>query len=313
MAKPRRKKPEIKQESQEMSRSQIVLSYDGPSLRNGSIDLNVIVPALAAMSQLLHAANKNINQGKAELKITVSGFRAGSFPVDLEIVQGWFSPLLTLFVGVGITDIDRVLQIIGFVKDSKTSLFDFLEWLKGGKVTKVTTQKDGSVQVESGDKAIVISQTIYNLYQDTEIRRSVSEIIEPITKAGIDRFDVKKNNQTLRSVNKDDVNSYLFRQSGSEEIEIEERRTRLLISTVSFDPTLKWRFKEKENRFYAAIEDEEFLKKVSSREQPFYAGDFLDVQLRVETLWTHKDKREKHVITKVFEYIESPRQIEMPV
>jgi hypothetical protein len=53
----------------EMSAARFQLSYDGPALRSGAMDVNELAPALLATADLFREANKQLNGDRAEVAL----------------------------------------------------------------------------------------------------------------------------------------------------------------------------------------------------------------------------------------------------
>ena len=81
-----------------MSDATIQLAYDGDALRNGSMDVRDLAPALLAAGELCEKANDVLNDGRAKVSVRVrSDFKTGSFELSLDVVQTLIEATKTIF------------------------------------------------------------------------------------------------------------------------------------------------------------------------------------------------------------------------
>jgi hypothetical protein len=68
--------------------------YDGPSVRNGEMDVRELAPALMAIADLCQEANTILNGSDAVVGVNIKAIRRGSFlahlVLDLENLAGLF-------------------------------------------------------------------------------------------------------------------------------------------------------------------------------------------------------------------------------
>lgn len=66
--------------------ARVSIAYDGEAVRDGSMDVQQLAPALLAVSDLFKAANKATNGEQAALSVRVQAeFGKGSFIIDLAV------------------------------------------------------------------------------------------------------------------------------------------------------------------------------------------------------------------------------------
>lgn len=77
---------------------------------------------------------------------------------------------------------------------------------------------------------------------------------------------------------------------------------------VAFEEGLKWRLSDGDNKFYAIIDDKEFLKQMEQG-KACAKGDILEVELETTQVATTKGIKNEHRVFKVIQHISSPKQI----
>ena len=99
------------------------VSYDGPALESGRMDVRDLAPALLAVGELCQTSNHVLNGDRAKVAVNLSAeFQRGSFQVDLEvaqtIAQAAKDALLSREVATGLA----LATILGLAKGAQVSL-----------------------------------------------------------------------------------------------------------------------------------------------------------------------------------------------
>lgn len=137
-----------------MSRQQLAIAYTGPAVANGTMDLQLLGPTLMAMASLVQAANRCVNDDRAEIRVAVKGFSKGSFLTAFDLSQGAFSTITSLFSGKNVATLNDILLWLGLVGGAlgtPTGVITILEWLKGRTPTRIQFNQDGSAVIEVGE------------------------------------------------------------------------------------------------------------------------------------------------------------------
>jgi hypothetical protein len=116
-----------------MSRADFQLAYDGEALRDHAMDVDELAPALLAVGNLCHEANRILNEGRAEVAVRVrADFERKCFDIHFELIQSLYEQVKTLLGDDHVTTAKTLLEWIGLLGPTGTlSLFGFFELRKG--------------------------------------------------------------------------------------------------------------------------------------------------------------------------------------
>ena len=94
------------------------ITYEGPSLESGTMDVKIFAPALLDIGQLFEAANEEINGARAKIKVNVAATKIGFFEVDISLIQGIYARARSFLVG---DPVIAVLSLAGLIGIGKTT------------------------------------------------------------------------------------------------------------------------------------------------------------------------------------------------
>jgi hypothetical protein len=95
-----------------VSQDNFQIAYDGAAVRDGSMDVYELAPALLSIGDLVRDVNRFLNQDRATVSIQVqSDFKAGSFEVSLLVDQNLVEHAKQVLFGTGIVDAKTLLEI----------------------------------------------------------------------------------------------------------------------------------------------------------------------------------------------------------
>jgi hypothetical protein len=143
-------------------------------------------------------------------------------------------------------------------------------------------------------------------------------VVKPLRTPGIDRFDVKKNDELIESVTRDEIPplpppmgvvpalTQLSIRTLHEGVHIVAYR----IIKLSYVETHKWSFGEGKDKFSADIKDKDFWQQVHDKQISFTEGDILRGLLSIKVARTSKGIHNEYSFLKVLEFIKvsSPTQ-----
>jgi hypothetical protein len=293
------------------------VAYDGPALATGTMDVRDLAPALLALGELCERSNKVLNGERANLTVHVrTGFKPGSFNIDLAVIQAFIDQAKAFLVGDGVTAALNLAGIIGLASAAGVSLLQLFRYLKGKPAVNATTLKDGSVRITFIDATMVVRQTIVvsgevvKLYNDPAVRAAAKKVVAPLEREGIDVFQVKdEHGSVVDEITKADLPAF-SEEVAQRRVTGSDLETVLQIVKPSFDERLKWVFSDGTTNFFADIEDDVFFAQVQNRQLRFGSGDLLRVVMHVESFINESGQISNiRTIREVLEHVQPPRQI----
>ena len=73
-----------------------IVSFDGPAVNEGRIDVRDLAPALLSLGRLIDAANSAINGDKVPIKVEAKALSDGSFEVHLDAIISLYQVLMIM-------------------------------------------------------------------------------------------------------------------------------------------------------------------------------------------------------------------------
>lgn len=304
------------------AKSKLIIAYTGPLVDDGTMDVQELGPALMALSALVNEANKVLNDDNSTIAVKVNAdLKKGSFEIQLELIRTLAAQLQSLFTpNVTMEQLIAYLGLAGSVQSlvGGPNLVDVIKWVKNRVITKATKHKDGTVTLESETDHITVNVNVVNIYQSVPVRESFDKLVEPTRREGIDSFQVRadKDKTVVQSIKKEEAKCFEF-DSGKignvkEKVEVTETDEWVNILTVNFED-LKWRFMSDENKFYAKMDDEDFIKQIDNGDQSFTKGDMLKIRReRTQIRKADGTIKNEYKVIKVLEFQKRAKEIELP-
>ena len=189
-----------------MSRATLTIAYDGPSLRDHAMDVRDLAPALLGMGQLFDAANALLNGDAAKVRVQVKATEPGCFQITFDVIQSLGDHLITVLIGPRITAAANLIGLISGGVAGIGGLIWLIKKLKGGSPDKVEPLEAEMVRLSFGDEHVDIPVQLLRLYQDVAVRTAAQRIIEePLTKEGIDSFEIRENLKIIIRINQEEA------------------------------------------------------------------------------------------------------------
>ncbi len=291
------------------------IAFDGPALRDGTIDARTLAPALLAFGHLCEEANRVLNGDRVSVAVRVrANFQAGSFEVNLEVIQGLVGQAWDLLRGDFATSAANLLAFLGAGAAVGVGLIALLKHINGRRPSAVVALQDGGVVIELVDGTrIETRREVLDLLRDLRVRQAVEGVTRPLSKDGIERFEIRDGDAVVESVGRDDVPA-LSAPSIDDVLLIEERRRAAFsIVSLAFKDETKWRLSDGQGTFLASIRDENFLGLVNRNEISFSKGDVLIADILVRQWQSAGGVRTEYEVLKVTEHRSAARQIPLPL
>jgi hypothetical protein len=307
-----------------MSKTDFQIAFGGPALRAHTMDAGDLAYSLLAISDLLRDTNKQLNGDRAEVSVRVrADFKGASFDVALLLEQGLLEHAKNLLLaGAPVLGGAAMLRLLFGTEAAKkgiagviTSALDIWKQLKGEKPKGVIEDKaKGLTVVVYGEgNTVTVNSDVGTLYASDTIRSSITNMVRPLSKEGIDRLEISKGDKTINLVSKSDLpevpsGTIAIGETNSASILRDSREAMVKIVRANFEKG-KWGFSDGTANFSADITDDGFKERLDAREVGFYKGDTLRVILTTTQVISEGSTfQTKYEIEKVIDHIHAPKQ-----
>lgn len=306
-----------------MSRSTFQIVYDGPATAGHSMDVQQLGPALLSIGDLCRESNAVIYGPDApDVNVHVkANFEEGCFDITFDLIKT-ITEVAALIKTAEADDAKTLLEWIGLVGGGSatigTSLWGFLKWKKGRKITsieKLENKPGYTVVVEGHGNSIEINAPVYQLVTSARVRSAQRGVVAPLKQDGIDSVEVRENGKLITKLTKEEYDDGAFdilegEVAGDEPLEPQEFNCVLVIRSPVFAQNAKWHFYMGQQRLTASLRDESFVRRVFSGGERFGVGDRLHVRLRLTQVLTPSgDYRTDYDILLVTKIEPGPRQL----
>ena len=247
--------------------SKVRIAYTGEALENGAMDINDLAPALLAFAELVKRANVLVgNTQPVRLMLNADSIKRGSFDVTLELIYSGLDQIKLLMGAAEDIGLKALSDALGIGATIKDGVFWLIQAIGNKKILKVSETDDNKVAINLNDNSkIIINQNTYNVFMDHEARSSITKVMEPVKKEGIEGFEIRnpynyEDKKPSFKVVKDDLQLYETPELETNVVpeNIIEQEVLLKIVSLVFDEAQKWRFTDGDTTFWAKVEDKDF-------------------------------------------------------
>jgi hypothetical protein len=284
------------------------LTYDGPALDSGRMEVRDLAPALIAFGDLFREANALLYPEAPPVSLEIRATEAGSFHIALIMVRpDLVIRAVQLFSGSAATGL---VNLYTFIIGSG-GLLVLLRKMYGKSVERTEQLPDGIVRLIMNDGTIIeVPDETLRLYGSVNIRRRVREVMTPLGREGIDEITITDGNESA-VIPADDLPVYDIPNLPDTPLVERESTEALTIANVAFTDGNKWRFSNGAVTFYADVADEDFLNAVEAGE-PFRKNDILLCSMKMKQWQGEGGLRTEYTVDRVLEHIPSARQVPLP-
>jgi len=228
--------------------------YDGESLRNNTMDVKDLAPALLSLGQAFDRANSLLNGDKAEVNLHIRALSPGSFDIALllsQTLQGASSAISWDWL----TNANNLTALLIGAPVGTLSLVMLIKQLKGKK-PKQTETKD-CIIFEVENIKLTVPKEVARLYNDKPIREQIEGVVRPLLKSGINKVTFKQNKKELTEVNSAEVKYFSLSDDKENVKEYLIPRQRLQIASLTFKGG-KWCLSDGANTHWYSMDDKDF-------------------------------------------------------
>lgn len=289
------------------------VTYDGPRLQTGEMPVRDLAPALLALGEVFTEASLLLHPGREPVALNIRATEDGSFIVQLVLVADWdqVADLLTS------DPVQSLINLKELVVGGSVGLFWLLKKLKHRKITRiedgaVADLQPGHVRLTLDDGTVLeVPSEVVTLQNSITIRRHVREVVEPLSKPGLDVVRFKSaESETSVEIRADDLDAYRVPERVEQPIGENRLEMILSIASLAFTEGNKWRLSDGDRTFYAALEDKTFLSRIEDGE-PFRKGDMLRCDLRIAQFMTDEGPKTEYIVDEVLEHIPRGEQLRL--
>ena len=168
--------------------SSFALSYHGPDVDNGAMDVQDIGPTLLAIGTLFNEANSELNEESVKINVNITATSANSFNIDLSVVQSVMEKVVGLFTTSELTTAAIIAILFG-----TNGLSWLIKKIRGRKIEKADRIKPaGKYKMSFSDgSSIEIDESVMKLFKNRRILEAITQIVSPVAKDGIEKLRVK--------------------------------------------------------------------------------------------------------------------------
>lgn len=165
--------------AEEQNRKRFQVAYVGDKDNDHTMDVEALAPALLAFGKLIRAANAELNQDRATMKVLVdSEFEHKCFLINFETLQTILDTVKTFLNDEGVKKAGDVLQKLGVLGGTvATGVFAYLKWRNGRKVESVQEVKGSPgavvIKLEGTGHTVQLGKDVFRLAQNPQVLEAI--------------------------------------------------------------------------------------------------------------------------------------------
>ncbi|MDD4875873.1 MAG: hypothetical protein PHQ86_01895 [Dehalococcoidales bacterium] len=232
--------------------------YDGDALKQHTMDVKDLAPALLSLGQAFDRANSLLNGEKADINLNIKALSPGSFDIALilsQTLQGASNAIswdwLTSAINLREVLIGTPSGIIGLVM--------LIRKLKGKKPKQIETPE--GITFEAENIKISVHKDVAKLFNDRITRDLIEGVVRPLQKPGIKTLSFKEKEKVLETVDSSEVEYFTFNGDEGSPKEYIIPRQRLQIDSLKFKKG-KWQLNDGAHSNWYLMDDKVFLDSI---------------------------------------------------
>ena len=281
------------------------IAYDGEALRNHSMDVRDLAPALLSLGKLFDAANLVVNGDKATVQLKVNAHSEGSFEVALELFQSWGTQVSHFLSGDIVTSVINLKELI----IGAGGIFFLIKKLTGKTPDKIEHLNNGYVALEFHGETLTVPTALLRLYQDIAVRKATEEVLKPLYHNDIDKFIIKDNNKIIEEISKQDLHHFTLPEIRDEIITETIHEAAYSIVSLAFKDDNKWRLYDGNSTISVQMKDDHFRRRVEENLIAFSKGDILKCKVKTVQWRTPDGLKTEYEVHEVIDHLAAAKQM----
>lgn len=293
-----------------MAHTEFGVTYDGPALAGGTMDVRDLAPALLALGDLFVAAGRTVQKDAEPPSLQIKATTHGSFLVDLALhAGGAWDYLRGMLSSESVNALTNLLDIV----IGASGLFALLKALRNRKIASVEPLQPGWVRITvEGDRTTFEGPAeVLQLLQSADVRRATARVVAPLKRSGVESVEFRTDSTPTVTISAADVDAYEVPDIPDEVLLQETQERYVSIASVAFIDGNKWRLSDGNQTFHAALVDEDFRSRVDRGIEAFRAGDMLHCRIRTVQTKRQFGLHTEHEIVQVIRHI--PRDVQLSI
>lgn len=237
------------------------LEYDGPALAGHEMDVRDLAPALISTADYFQELARFLHPVDPPVSVNVRATEDGSFLVQLKLLYDQSISTLAGDESTAAANLATLVTITGQVVRAIVH-----RWRSPEVAEVEVPDEPGVLDITYADgQTVRITRDALAASRNVRIQRTLSEVIAPVDRDGIDVVRIVRDEVVVAEVPKQDIGAFDVSSLPPQRdiIFAGNRETYLTIHTVGFQ-TNRWRFSDGLSLFWAAITDEGFIGEVDS-------------------------------------------------
>lgn len=187
------------------------IKFSGDALKTHEIDANELATSLVGVSNALEEANQFLQGSYSDIYVKVRGSpKPGSFEIDI----------VSLLTCTGIQAFINVVELIGFLKSSQTSLIDLCKFTKGKQIESKKDVGDNKleVSVDNSSDTIIANNYVVNIYENKKVMDEMKKVPALLSNEGYDEITFTQNGKIQNQIKKEQKDYFTSANSDTEEL-----------------------------------------------------------------------------------------------